>query len=239
MKMTNEMIILVSSAAGIGFFHTILGPDHYVPFIALAKARKWSISKTIFITISCGIGHILSSVILGIVGVALGIAVFKLESVESFRGDLAAWLLLIFGFTYFLWGLRIAIRARKHQHKHLHAGDQEHIHTHRHIGGHFHVHKREDFAGTTPWVLFIIFVFGPCEPLIPLLMYPAAKIGLGSVVLISAVFGAVTILTMLSIVLLFSMGLTKWHFPQLEKYSHALAGFIILLCGLAIKFLGL
>jgi len=26
------------------------------------------------------------------------------------------------------------------------------------------------------WALFLIFVFGPCEPLIPLIMYPAAKL---------------------------------------------------------------
>jgi len=237
--MSNELLILSTTAVGIGFFHTILGPDHYLPFIVLAKARKWSIPKTAFITFLCGLGHILSSVVLGLIGVALGVAVFKLESIESFRGDLAGWLLLIFGFTYFIWGLRRAIYSKEHKHKHIHPGQPEHTHIHSHLNEHFHYHKKEDYKNLTPWVLFIVFVFGPCEPLIPLLMYPAAKMGMGSVGVIAAVFGAVTISTMLGVVLLFSLGLTKWRIRSLEKYSHALAGFAILFCGIAIKFLGL
>ncbi len=42
------------------------------------------------ITLLCGLGHIGSSVVLGLIGVALGLAVNKLEIVESVRGNLAA-----------------------------------------------------------------------------------------------------------------------------------------------------
>jgi len=45
--MTNELLILRWSAASIGFVHTILGPDHYVPFIMIGKARNWSMPRTI------------------------------------------------------------------------------------------------------------------------------------------------------------------------------------------------
>ncbi len=58
--MLNETAILAGTAASIGFFHTILGPDHYLPFIVLAKSRQWSSLKTAIITLLCGIGHILS-----------------------------------------------------------------------------------------------------------------------------------------------------------------------------------
>lgn len=93
------------TAASIGFFHTLMGPDHYLPFIVMSKANGWSLAKTSWITILCGLGHVLSSVLLGFVGIALGMVVFKLENVEAARGSLAAWLLIIFGFTYFIWGL--------------------------------------------------------------------------------------------------------------------------------------
>lgn len=33
MTLSREMIILPGTAAFIGFFHTLLGPDHYLPFI--------------------------------------------------------------------------------------------------------------------------------------------------------------------------------------------------------------
>ncbi len=235
--MTNEVAILAGTAAAIGFAHTILGPDHYLPFIVLARARQWSGLKTAVITLLCGIGHILSSVALGFIGIALGVAVFKLEAIESFRGEVAAWLLLGFGFAYFVWGVRRAIRRRPHDHPHVHA-DGAHLHTHGHSVDHTHVHDAKS-GGLTPWVLFTIFLFGPCEPLIPILMYPAAKGSIASVAAVVAIFGVVTIATMLGVVLAAYYGLSRWHVGKLEQYSHALAGLTILLCGGAIKFLGL
>lgn len=236
--MLNEIAILAGTAATIGFVHTILGPDHYLPFIVLSKARRWSGVQTVMITFLCGIGHVLSSVVLGFIGIALGIAVFKLEVVESFRGELAAWLLIAFGFAYFIWGLHRVIRHRTHEHLHVHESGKPHLHPHKHLGDHSHPHSSE-FGSLTPWVLFTIFVFGPCEPLIPLVMYPAARNNMMSVVMVVSIFGLTTIGTMLSIVLASFYGLSRLPLRQLEKYSHALAGFAIFLSGGAIKFLGL
>ena len=88
-------------------------------------------------------------------------------------------------------------------------------------------------------MLFVIFVFGPCEPLIPFLMYPAAKGGLSDLVLITAIFGAVTTATMLGAVFLGRAGVDFLPLKKIQRYSHSLAGATILLCGLAIQFLGL
>ncbi|MDI6736058.1 MAG: sulfite exporter TauE/SafE family protein [bacterium] len=236
--MSNEFIILAGTAATIGFVHTILGPDHYLPFIVLSKARRWSNIKTAVITLLCGIGHVLSSVVLGFIGIAIGIAVFRLEAVESFRGELAAWFLIIFGFAYSVWGIHQAIRNRPHEHFHLHESGDEHLHPHKHIEDHSHVHISK-FGSLTPWILFIIFVFGPCEPLIPLVMYPAAKGNMITIVMVTAIFGLTTVGTMLSIVWVSLCGLSMLPLRKLERYSHALAGLTIFLCGGAIKFLGL
>jgi len=237
--MPREMVILMGTAASIGFIHTVLGPDHYLPFIVMSRARRWSIFKTITVTLLCGIGHIMSSVVLGLIGITLGIAVFKLEAIESTRGELAAWLLIIFGFTYFIWGLHRVFRGRPHRHFHGHLEGGSHSHLHSHVDEHSHIHGLKDNVSLTPWILFTIFVFGPCEPLIPILMYPAAKGSWVSVALASSVFGSATILTMLGMVLIFSYGLSRLPFGRVEKYSHALAGLTIFLCGAAIKFLGL
>lgn len=235
--MQSELLILAGTAAAIGFIHTISGPDHYLPFIVLSKARKWNMAKTAFITLLCGSGHILSSVILGGIGVVFGAAIFKLKAVESLRGELAAWLLIIFGFIYFIWGLHKAFFWRAG--RHYHAPNHKHIqyHAHEHKGE--HIHETANNSNLTSWLLFIIFVFGPCEPLIPLVMYPAAKHNLTAVILVTAVFGLVTILTMLAVILPSIYGLSKLSFEKLERYSHALAGLAIFLCGGLIKIFGL
>ena len=107
---------------------------------------------------------------LGLLGVSLGLAVNKLEIVESFRGNIAAWLLIGFGLAYLVWGIRRAYRNQLHTHTHTHQSEDRHTHTHSHNQDHTHVHNGKDTPNVTPWVLFTIFVFGPCEPLIPILM---------------------------------------------------------------------
>jgi sulfite exporter TauE/SafE len=236
--MTQELLILTGTAASIGLLHTLFGPDHYLPFIVMSKARKWSLLKTTWITVACGIGHVLSSVVLGLVGVAAGIAVKKLEVFEGVRGNLAAWALIAFGLVYFVWGVRRAIRNRPHAHIHDH-GVGEHSHIHGHAGDHGHVHDEAGRPSITPWVLFTIFVLGPCEPLIPILMYPAAKASLWGMVLVTAVFAVCTIGTMLGVVVAAYFGLSFLPMKKLERYAHAIAGATICAAGMAIQFLGL
>jgi hypothetical protein len=70
-------------------------------------------------------------------------------------------------------------------------------------------------------------------------MYPAAKSSVAGMLLVTAVFAAVTIGTMLGVVMAASWGLGLARFGKIERYSHALAGATICLCGLAIELLGL
>ncbi len=238
--MSHEITILSLTAASLGFLHTVLGPDHYIPFIAMSRAGKWSTLKTTWVTIACGIGHVLSSVLLGIFGVALGIAVGNLEIIESLRGEIAGWLLMSFGLIYLIWGLRKAYRNKPHTHYHAHPDGTVHVHKHVHHSEHTHVHEKENNGKSlTPWILFTIFVFGPCEVLIPILMYPAATESVFGMILVITVFGITTIATMLTIVLISLYGIKFIRMGKLEKYSHAVAGGMILFSGAAIMFLGL
>jgi nickel/cobalt exporter len=236
--MDSSLTLLSVTAISIAFLHTILGPDHYLPFIVLSQAKSWSVRKTMIITFLCGIGHVLSSIILGIIGIAVGISVNKLISIESFRGNIAAWLFIAFGLVYMIISIRNLLRKRKHSHNHFHIGGEKHIHEHNHHDHHAHIHEK-DTISTTPWILFLIFVFGPCEPLIPILMYPAAQNNIHGAVVVSVLFSFVTIVTMMSIVFAFKQGLSRINLKPLEKYNHLIAGTIIFVSGLAIQFLGL
>lgn len=228
--MSNEITILAATAASIGFFHTLLGPDHYLPFIFMSKARKWSMLKTSWVTVACGAGHVGSSVLLGAAGFAASIALADLVSIEGVRGDLAAYAFVFFGLLYFIWGLRRAILNRPHKHMHAHQNGTLHQHLHIHQEEHDHVHKKN----ITPWILFTIFVLGPCEPLIPVLMYPAAENSTSGMLFIAGIFSLVTISTMLAIVLVATYGLNMVKMGKLERWSHAMAGAIVLLSGIAI-----
>lgn len=238
--MPQEITVLALTAASLGFVHTILGPDHYIPFIAMARAGKWSTLKTTLITIACGAGHVLSTVLLGAVGIAMGLAVGKLEFIESARGEIAAWLLIGFGLMYLLWGLKKAYRNKPHTHYHAHSDGAVHVHKHVHHHDHTHIHEKENNGKSlTPWILFTIFVFGPCEVLIPMLMYPAATESTIGMVVVVTVFAITTISTMLAIVLITLYGIKFVRLGKIERYTHALAGAMILLSGVAIAVLGL
>jgi len=303
--MNDQILVLSVSAASLGFVHTVLGPDHYLPFIVMSKARNWSNLKTGIITILCGLGHVGSSILIGAIGIAVGIGLSKVEGMEGRRGNYAAWGFLLFGFIYMIWGLkkaglpvrkiimhsliaglmvyifnfmhihklhfivtfftslkpviemlifagvaalaglviyylfRLSGKYLRHVHIHTHPGGVLHKHEHLHANDHDHIHKNGKTRNLTPWILFLIFVLGPCEPLIPVLMYPAAKHNTMGVILVSLVFSVVTILTMLVIVLLLSYGIKSVPFGKLERYTHAVAGATIFLSGCAIVFLGL
>jgi ABC-type nickel/cobalt efflux system permease component RcnA len=239
--MQSDIWLLVISAMSIGFIHTLMGPDHYLPFIMLSRARNWSFARTMAITVACGVGHVLSSIFIGFIGIAAGIAISRIEGLEGMRGDIASYILFAFGLAYMAWGIKRGIQGKTvHNHPHVHEDGTMHSHQHSHGNGNGSENGLpKQGKNTTFWWLFIIFVLGPCEPLIPVLMYPAAKVGTGGVILVAAVFSLVTVLTMSVMVALAYFGLKQVRFAFFERFAHALGGFVIALSGAAIIFLGL
>ena len=226
-----SLSVLTATAAVIGTVHTLAGPDHYVPFIVMARARGWSVIRTCAITLACGVAHVASSVAIGALGIMLGWTVLHLEWVEGVRGELAVWMLLGFGLAYMVWGMR-------HAHHHRHGHGHTHWHTHPVPSAHGTEGAHDAAAPgfrTTPWVLFLAFVFGPCEPLIPILMYPAAASSWHGLAVVTLVFALCTLMTMTIVVLAGRRGLARLSLGHLERYSHALAGLAVFACGVAIK----
>jgi len=216
----DSLNILLITAAGTGFVHAIIGPDHYLPFIFIAKARKWSLKKTLFITFYCGLGHLASSVIISFAGIALGYGISQIESFDLLRGSLAAWVFLLFGLSYMVWGARQAAKNKAHTHEKRHQDDD-------------HMHEKSKL---TPWVLFIIFVFGPCEILIPQVMIPAAHHNTGGVIAVITLFSIATILTMCAAVAMGYYGFKILPTAKIERYMHVIAGAILFLSGLVMIF---
>ena len=209
--MPHDLLALTITAATIAFFHSLLAPYHYLPFIAMGRAGSWSRSRTLCIAALCGSGHVLGSVILGVVGIGIGAAVSDLEVFESARENLSAWALLFFGIVYTAWGLRKGLRPHAHSHAHAHP---------------------DDGAKSTPWVLFTIFILDPCAPLIPILMVPALQHSLTGVIWVVSVFAVVTLVTMVGLVFVGLVGIDALPELRIQRFSHAVAGIALSVCGI-------
>lgn len=218
--MNPELLVLASTAATIAFVHTIIGVDHYLPLTAISTAKNWSMRKLATVTTLIGFGHIIGSVLLGFVGIAIRAKLEQLGLIESMRGEIAAWLLVAFGLVYAVWGLRHAYKKK---------------------AGHQHItNSNDDFklSRFSPFAILVIFIIGPCEPLIPILMYPAMTYSVAGMVLVTSVFALVTMLTMLGAVLITSYGLARLKHFSMFRFGHTACGATISACGLAIIFLG-
>jgi hypothetical protein len=235
LELTGFSLSVLAAAGVVAFLHTLLGPDHYLPFIVLSRARSWSTTRTLLVTAVCGLGHVASSVVLGGLGVVFGVAVARIEGVEGGRGDLAAWALVAFGLAYAVWGLRHALRTSQGIETHDHHG---HVHLHAHGAGE-HTHEHGLGSNLTFWALFLIFVLGPCEPLIPLFVLPASRGDWLLATATAAVFTVVTLITMMSLTAAVLVGAKQIRLGPLERWSHTLAGAVVAASGLAILFLGL
>jgi nickel/cobalt transporter (NicO) family protein len=233
-----ELYLLYFTAASLGFFHTILGPDHYVPFIVLSRARNWSKSKTLWITFVSGIGHVGSSIILGVIGIALGVSINKLESIEAFRGEVVGWLLFAFGLIYLFYGLYRHFKKKGHHHHFFNFLLPKRIRKMHHLPTSENDLDKGEKTNVTFWVIFLIFVFGPCEVLIPMLIFPAAQHSAIGIATVAIIFSIATILTMLSIVYLGYKGSKFINLKQKGEFVHIAAGLIIAFLGSSILFLG-
>lgn len=214
--MTISLSAICLTAFLTAVLHTIMGPDHYLPFIAIGKSRGYSLKKTLSWTFICGVGHILSALLLALVFIYFSHWLSKenFEWIEENRGNVAAYALIGLGAAYLLWALRHRLK-------------------HKHNTNHHHFNIPETKKNISVWVLFIIFVLGPCEALLPILM-AASVLGGSAVISGTLIFSVTTIATMMLAVTLGTLGINALRFNRLETYAHEIAGGTIMACGLAI-----
>jgi nickel/cobalt transporter (NicO) family protein len=241
---------LPAVALTVGVLHTLIGPDHYLPLAALGKARRWGVGRLMWITVVCGGLHVGSSVLIGLLALAFGWQLGSVQGFESFRGGVAGWMVLGLGLAYLLWAIRGHLRRGidATSHRLLESA------------------KRDELVAVAPttandssnrpvrWWLMLVFGLGPCEVLIPLLMFPAvqqtdmarattaassiAVSGWPLALLASVVgcFAIATIGTMVAAVLAVSYGLKLssrlWPAQGWLSDGHVLAGAAVIGCGL-------
>ncbi len=206
---TASLSSLITAAVSVGVVHTLAGPDHYVPLTALGRQRGWSAGEAARVTAWCGLAHCAASfvLVLGVLAALGGLG--ALETVRAWRGDLAAMLLIGLGLAMAVAALRRARCAELRRRPPPRTG------------------------GPFPWVLFLVFVLGPCEWLVPVATAAAAQHGLAGATLVAGAFCVATTAAMVGAVLVGSAiaGRVRLATPRgaLPGASTALCGGLMLL----------
>lgn len=220
-----SLLLVVSVAASVGFLHTLAGPDHYLPFVALRQACRWSKRRTFLVTLACGFGHCASSVLLAFGATLIGATVMRADSTSLWRGDLAAGAFVLLGIVWIAIGLHRAKNGRR-----LVLKAQE--------SGQVFDAFPEAPGRRLGWSLFLIFVLGPCEWLVPASLIILGKSGWPAFWLLVIIYSAVTMATMLGTVFLLVLGVQRLPSQWVAKHAMTLGGGSVLACGL-LMFLGL
>lgn len=214
--MNGTVSALALAAVTVGGLHS-LAPDHWVPFAAIARARRWSAARTAVVTLLCGFGHVTTSALLGLLGLFFGRQLF-----ETFGRRMETWagyLLIGFGLVYAAWGLRRVVGRRWHGHAHSHYD---------------HIHDTETMTSTA---LFLLFAADPCVAVIPIL-FAAAPFGLAPAAGIVLLYEVATLAAMIGLVLPATAGVRRLRLGWLDHYGDAAAGAMIVVVGVAVTALG-
>jgi len=223
---------LLAAAAGVGFGHAIL-PDHWVPLAVLGRTRGYRLSRVARLSGIAGVAHVLVSLLLGGVIVAVGLQ-FR-SSVQSAQSDVIGGLLILTGLGF------AALELSGHGHHH--DADDRDGHGHRH--GHTHDRARllstaESDArvateeGRVRGLAAVMIPFGaaasPDLTILPVFL-AATTAGVGTAVGSLVVFAAVTISTIVGLTLLACFGGYRLRGQWLERGGNAFTALVLIAIG--------
>ena len=124
---TTSLIVLLLAGASVASFHAIL-PDHWMSIALVARAQRWSMGRTTRVALWTGVGHVLGSIALGVIVIALG---YGLKGILRLEGPIVGIVLVLTGVGLFLWSLRHPGHHHPHGAEgHTHEPDHTHDHAH-------------------------------------------------------------------------------------------------------------
>jgi len=109
MNLETTLPALLLAALTVGVLHA-LAPDHWLPFAALARARRWSARRTAGVTVAGGLAHLGITALLALGG--LWLSAETVTAAGSQMAAVAGVLLLCGGLTYGAWSLHRAVSRK-------------------------------------------------------------------------------------------------------------------------------
>jgi ABC-type nickel/cobalt efflux system permease component RcnA len=241
---------LVAASAGVAFGHAVL-PDHWVPLAVLGRARRYPLAKIARLSSLAGIAHVLLSIVLGAVIIAIGLQ-FR-SAIENAQDTIIGCLLVATGVGFIV----IELTGHGHHghhghghdhghHGHGHGHDHGHGRDHGHHGhGHGHHahdsdpqghadHRTEPGARSVRGLAALMVPFGaaasPDLTILPVFL-AATTAGVATAVSSVVVFAAVTIGTIVGLTLAAARGSYQLRGEWLERWGNALTAAVLLIIG--------
>jgi threonine/homoserine/homoserine lactone efflux protein len=194
---------------GVAFLHAAI-PTHWLPFVAVGRARGWSHRRILAAVALAGGGHIIATTALGV-----GLAWFGFELSERFD-QVFHW---VAGIILIGLGVWLAFRAP-------HGEDCHHCQG----------HPGKLLPGTTDraalWGLFLSLTLSPCELFIPVYL-TAVPYGWSGVAWLSAVLAVATLGGMLTLTWLTLHTVQRLRWSWLERLDERVIGGLLCLLGVA------
>lgn len=204
------MFSLVAGTFILALVHALI-PNHWLPLVAVARAEHWKARDINTITFISATAHVLGTVALGLV---LGLIGKELAEQYGHTINVAASILLIiFGLIYYTVNL-----------PHHHHSSQKDV-------AQYKRSKRK-------WVLIFIFMMflSPCLE-VESLFLSAGAYGMGNVILLSVVYGIVSISGILLLVNLGSKGVNLLPADFVEHNEKRISGAVLIIVGIISFFL--
>ena len=192
------------------FLHAAL-PTHWLPFVLVGRAQRWSLSRNLMAVTAAGLAHIASTAVVGSLIVAAGLALD--EIVAGLLPHLSA--ILLFGFGGF-YLIKSVIRRPAM------AG-----------GPPLDLAEPTVSHGAAFWGLVAVMALSPGEVLLPIYMSSAQE-GVGALALLTGVFAVGTILGMATFTTLARAGASVLRLERWARYEGAILGIALIAIGLLI-----
>jgi nickel/cobalt transporter (NicO) family protein len=210
---------LLAAAAGVGFGHAIL-PDHWVPLAVLGRTRRYPLSRIARLSGIAGIAHVLVSIVLGAVIIAIGL---------QFRSTIQSAQETIIGCVLIATGIGFAVVEMTG-----HGHDHDHRHDHDHTRDDDHDHDQESDRRRFHGLAAVMVPFGaaasPDLTILPVFL-AATTAGIATAVGSVVVFAAVTIGTIVGLTLTAARGGYEIRGKWLERWGNTFTALTLLVIG--------
>lgn len=205
------MLLLAGWAAFIGLVHS-MAPGHWLPVVLMTKARKWPMRIAILGAATAAAGHILISIVLGLIGLQI-----ETSFLTEHEHVIEAWSgmgLVVFGLSYAIWAFL----------------------RHSHCSGHEH-HGPDPRGKHAPFVFLFSLGLSPCIAVLPVFVAAAPR-GALTVMLTMLGFAVGVLTALIGGTVLVSKGIMKLDHPIFEHYGDVITGFGVALLGLILFLTG-
>lgn len=203
------MVVLAVSAALVGLVHS-LAPGHWLPVVLMAKSRRWPMRTAVLGASIVAAGHILLSLILGLVSIFVELQFLARyeEEIERYAGlGLGLFGLIYAGYAYF-----------------------------KHASCHGHTHHGPDPKGQkAPYAFLFSLGFSPCVVALPIFAAAAAH-GSFSTILAFLSFCLGVLAALIGSTVLVTKGLVKLDHPIFEHYGDVITGLGVAFMGTILFF---